>query len=257
MKKIKYIFIMILIFNAISCSKKGDYSAVRERLQELKKTQNADIDTLQKNAKEFDEITSIMLTAFEGNFLLSRQLGIKFLQKEMYDLAIEYLSKALAIKPEDVDANYYLGVAYAYKGKYDKSFSFKAEDLFKKALSFQPDNSIIMYSLSILYYYQLDKKNEAIELMKKSVERAGATEYKPAAMLGKYYYNSGEYFEAINYIKEALNKTTSKELKAQFSLNLAHIYSKVNDAANSDLYKKQAKSFNPKIDIEKSMQNFE
>ncbi len=247
MKKIIAIFIITPIIIAVVLSagcgrdRKPDFSDLRNRLETLKKRNpSGNIETLKNTVAEYEELLNICLTAFENQYSALRYLGVQCLQREMYDLAIQYLSKSLTIKSEDPDLYYYLGIAYAYKGKRDHSFNDKAESNYKLALELQPNNSLILYSLAMLYYYNQNLKKEAIDIMLKSYEFSGKFDYKPAAMLARFYLDAGDNAEALKYYRHASERASQPNIKAKFLLNMGLVYQKMNDKANAAQFFQQA-----------------
>ena len=238
MKKLKYIIAALLIFQLYSCStNKIDFNDLRSRIQELKQHgAGQDIGNLKTTLKEFEELLNICLTAFENQHQALRYLGVQCLQRQMYDPAIEYLSKALKIKSEDADLHYYIAIAYANKGKRDNSYNFKAEQSYKDSLIIQPNNSLTLYSLGILYYYHLNQKENALQVMNKAYQFAAKYEYKPAAMLARFYFEKGDFAEAVKYYKDATEKVSTPIIKAKLLMNAGIVYQKMNDTANAKLY---------------------
>ncbi len=72
--------------------------------------------------------------------------GIEYFNKELYGLAVEELSKAAKVKPDNADTFYTLGIAYLRQNKYEE-----AVDNLKKALNIAPDRLDAHYSLAFAY----------------------------------------------------------------------------------------------------------
>ncbi|MBP7653049.1 tetratricopeptide repeat protein [Candidatus Dependentiae bacterium] len=238
MKKIRNFILILLILQVISCSdSKINFNDLRSRIQELKQRGSGqNTANLQNTVKETEELLNICLSAFENQYQALRYLGVQCLQRQMYDAAIENLNKALKIKSEDADLHYYLAIAYANKGKRDSSYNFKAEQEYKEALILQPNNSLALYSLGILYYYHLNQKDMAMEVMNKSYQNAAKYEYKPSAMLARFYLEKNEFGEAVKYYKDAAERVSSPKIKAKLLLNAGIVYQKMNDNINAKIY---------------------
>lgn len=54
------------------------------------------------------------------------------------------------------------------------------------------------------------------------------------------YFNSGEYFQAIDYFKNAYSKTKDKAVKADMVYMVAECYRKINDPRNAEIWYKKA-----------------
>ncbi len=49
--------------------------------------------------------------------------------KAFYDKVIDICEKKLAINPDDAEAYYHFGLAYGYKGNYDKTIEYSQKEL--------------------------------------------------------------------------------------------------------------------------------
>ena len=78
--------------------------------------------------------------------IFNTNLGTLFMRKKQYQLAEEYLLKALALNPEYSDAHNNLGIVYHHFGKLKP-----AENHFKSAIQFNPDFMQAFGNLGVLY----------------------------------------------------------------------------------------------------------
>lgn len=88
-------------------------------------------------------------------------LGKEAYDKGQFNKAIEYLKLALKDNPKDVNSFNYLGAVYLsqQKGK-------EAEDLYKRAILFYPDNGALHFNLAISYDMNNQKTLAKIEYKK-------------------------------------------------------------------------------------------
>jgi len=173
----------------------------------------------------------------------------------MFDVAIDSLNKALAIKSDDADLYYYLGISYGYKGRIDTQFNLKSEEAYKKGLTIQPKSSMLLYALSVLYYFNFNNKPEAIELMKQAKINSPNSDYKIPAMLARYYYEADDFKKAIEYYQESIKLTSSDYIHSQLNYNLGKIYLKIDDKKNAADYFRKSLKNNPKAgEIRKLLQ---
>ena len=170
----------------------------------------------------------------------------------MFDPAIEAFQKAAAVKTDDADLYYYIGIGYGYKGKIDPIFNYKSEESYKKALILQPDNPLTLYALSILYYFNLGDKTEGFEMMKRAKSVSKVFDYKIPAMLGRFYYDANDYKSAIESYLEALEKTTNNQIRSKLFFDIAKIYLKFNDKKSAIEYLHKAVDENPMDEIIKN-----
>ena len=54
------------------------------------------------------------------------------------------------------------------------------------------------------------------------------------------FYKAGEYYEAIDYFKDAYSKTKDKEIKADMVFMVSECYRMINDPKNAELWYKKA-----------------
>ncbi len=91
------------------------------------------------------------------------ELGAGYLQRNQLDIAYQELEQALAINPDDSQANNIMGLLQARLKNYDK-----AEKYFRKSLSAQPDNSDAQNNYGVFLCEQ-GKLDEAEERFKKAL----------------------------------------------------------------------------------------
>ncbi|SUZ85785.1 uncharacterized protein METZ01_LOCUS38639 [marine metagenome] len=93
------------------------------------------------------------------------KLGIIYSKaKKDYNEAIHFLTKAIKIKPENPEAHYNLGFAYAEAEDFPKAI-----EHYEKALKLKPDYAFCYNDCSTLYW-QLGKKEKSNQYRKKAAE---------------------------------------------------------------------------------------
>jgi len=93
------------------------------------------------------------------------KLGIIYSKaKKDYNEAIHFLTKAIKIKPENPEAHYNLGFAYAEAEDFPKAI-----EHYEKALKLKPDYAFCYNDCSSLYW-QLGKKEKSNQYRKKAAE---------------------------------------------------------------------------------------
>ena len=124
-------------------------------------------------------------------------LGILQYQLRNYDVAIEYLEKALQINPNDPSAYYNLGITYKEKGQLDEAIA-----CYKKTLQFNPLSAKAHYNLGTALQ-EKGQYDEAITHYQKALQL-------DANLPGVYYnlgiisQDKGQLDEAISYYQKAL-----------------------------------------------------
>ena len=126
--------------------------------------------------------------------------------------------KARQAALKSIALNNKLAIGYIELGdlKLYQDFDWKgAEENYQKALSLEPENSDVLYSLGGGLYFAIGRWKDAIRMMKKSIE---FDPLRPISHLnlGNILTHAGRYDEAITYFKKAL------ELDPQFQRG--HLY---------------------------------
>jgi len=117
-------------------------------------------------------------------------LGVAYMERRMYDKAIESFSKAITIDPNYLSAFINLGFAYQYKEDY-----VKAIQAFEKAIILNP-RSAKLYNTIGLLYDKMGKPDTAVIAYKKAVN-LDPTYKNSHYMLGQLYQNRGNFDKAI------------------------------------------------------------
>jgi tetratricopeptide (TPR) repeat protein len=117
-------------------------------------------------------------------------LGVAYMERRMYDKAIESFNKAINIDPNYLSAFINLGFAYQYKEDY-----VKAIQAFEKAIILNP-RSAKLYNTIGLLYDKMGKPDTAVIAYKKAVN-LDPTYKNSHYMLGQLYQNRGNFDKAI------------------------------------------------------------
>lgn len=135
------------------------------------------------------------------------QRAIAYIKNEKYADAKKHLEAALAEKPDHAEANYYLGLTLDQLG--DKK---AAEDHYKKAL--EADASMIeaATNLAALYLDEPARPDEAIEVLKKAIEKA-PDDVNLQQNLGYAYGLKKDYANAGKAYEAALAKGENKDIR--------------------------------------------
>lgn len=226
----------------------------------------------------FTLFTHDVITSSEsakGNTTAGEQLVIRGmdLQKEgrhkeaepMFELAIEYLEKALRIHPRYVAARLDLGIAYE---KYKKDYG-KAIDMYISTIQLKPNYDKAYSNLAVMFMhldsvelrfktyerlYQLNPNRADVNYVLGSLNGAYKRDIETAIKflvralqidpnladaysdLGVAFGMKGQYDEAI----KVLEKAYSINPKSPVTLsNLSASYTKIGNAEKSEFYKKQ------------------
>ncbi|RPH38132.1 tetratricopeptide repeat protein, partial [bacterium] len=156
---------------------------------------------LDKN--NFAEVSRVLESAvkvvpedFRVNFLL----GVAYNRLERNEDAARVLERARQLNGKDVDAITQLAIVYEALKRYDET-----DSLYEEALRFDPANHLVLNN----YSYSLAERNIQLERAREMAEKAVKARPDNASYLdtmGWVYYRLGEYREAAEYVRKAIEK---------------------------------------------------
>ena len=142
------IIVALLILVSLICMTSGNISAQDTYAKTMgKPVQSVSLDSTfpQPNAGSAHDAEETL----SGAMLSAKtcyDLGVKYLERNEYDLAISEFNKALEIYPVSAETYNNRGIAYAKKGQYDLAISD-----FTKALKIRPNGAQPYYNRGIAY----------------------------------------------------------------------------------------------------------
>ena len=159
-----------------------------------------------------------------GLSVFRARLGSLYTYLGKEEKAIEVLQRVLGEDSENVDANYWIGLAYQTLGNFEK-----AEHFLRKAIALAPDRDEGYNALGYLFAEYSTNLDEAVELIKKALEKSpenGA--YLDS--LGWVYFKQGKLTAALEHLEKAVNYIPNS---VEIQDHLGEVYLKVG-------YKKKA-----------------
>jgi tetratricopeptide (TPR) repeat protein len=166
-----------------------------------------------KGAAQFRAATQIDPTLPEP----FKALGDLFMlsPRRLYDQAVEAYQKALNLRPHYGEAQVGLGDAKAAKGDHEGAIGH-----YQKALTFDPLNARVHFSLGRIYYGEKGLYYEAVTAYKKAIELDPY--FLDARMgLGEIYEEKGLYRDAIVEYKKVV-EADPRHTGAHYNLALAY-----------------------------------
>lgn len=149
------------------------------------------------NEKKAREEYQSALKLNENNHSILNDAAIFEVKKENYKQALEYLTKAVKIKPKDLDSLINLGYVHHIMGKHEESIR-----IYEKVVQIEKHNAEIWYYL-LENYEKLDDKQKIKETFD-SMVRYFATDYDVLKDAG-FYFIDIEIEKAEKYLKSALD----------------------------------------------------
>jgi serine/threonine protein kinase/cytochrome c-type biogenesis protein CcmH/NrfG len=165
--------------------------------------------------------------------------GVKDKDKNLFNenmkFAAEYFEKALAIRPDAVDAYFQLGMSYNDLGLYDRAI-----DAFKKALRYSPGDSALYYQLGNVAAnqgYNREAEGYYLEGLKINPDHALIL-----MALGRLYMKTNQAVSAISVLRQATQREPGL-WEGWYELGRAHMKAREWKLALSAL--EQARQWNP------------
>lgn len=209
------ILIIIIIIIFFSC---GELDRTFSRAKKL--SASRDPKDWEKAIAEYQKIIDYKVEAREKQGLLYRKLGDRFLALERWNDAIENYKKAIEVMPAYAYLYHQLALAYGQLIKLAVD-SAERENLIKntyenyiKALRLQDDYIDVRYGLGILYFYYMDRREEAIAQMNWILQREKKN-IKAMFALARFYYELDDLKTSLEYYQKlvSLLPKGSPELK--------------------------------------------
>jgi tetratricopeptide (TPR) repeat protein len=176
---------------------------------------------LDKN--NFAEVSHILESALKvvpDDFRVNFLLGVAYSRLNQNEQAVRVLERARQLNSKDVDAISQLAVVYEALKRYDET-----DSLYEEALRLDPNNHLVLNN----YAYSLAERGIQLERAREMALKAVAAKPDNTSYLdtmGWIYYRLGDYKEAAEYVKKAIEKG---EVSAVVYEHLGDIYYKMDD----------------------------
>jgi len=223
------VFIAILginsFFNLFHCNLRKELKGksdtqiheIREKIAELEKEPVKDVTTVGRLARQYLLLSTL------------------YLDKKMWDMAIDALQNALKYGESGPAVFYQMALAYANRGyDMDNDDDFRtAEGYYRKAIEKHPKYDDALYGLSILLFYHRNGQDEAMTIIAELTDRN--PKFYPARFArGRFLYETGNMEGALR-IYEKLNEDLSSlpasgiinEYREQCRSNITQIMSEM------------------------------
>ena len=176
---------------------------------------------LEKN--NFGEVAHILEAAVKvvpDDFRVNFLLGVAYNRLGQNEEAVRVLERARQLNGKDVDAISQLAVVYEALKRFDET-----DSLYEEALKLDPNNHLVLNN----YAYSLAERGIQLERAQEMALKAVAAKPDNSSYLdtmGWVYFRLGEYREAAEYVKKAIEKG---EVSAVVYEHLGDIYYRMDD----------------------------
>jgi tetratricopeptide (TPR) repeat protein len=198
-----FVVVILAIFLAakyLNCGLKREYRVstdkhikeIRDRIKDIEDDNVSDTESIRRLGEQYSN------------------LGGVYLQKGLWDLAIESYEKSIHYGRSSPGVLYSIGIAYGNRGRErDNSEDVgKSESYLRKAIDLKDNFYEAENALAILLFYHKDEKDEAVSLAKEVVSR-NPKYYIGRFTLGRFYYEMGALDKALP-VYEDLNADLDK-----------------------------------------------
>ena len=171
---------------------------------------------LEKN--NFSEVSHVLESALKvvpDDFRVNFLLGVAYNRLGQNEQAVRVLERARQLNRKDVDAISQLAIVYEALKRYDET-----DSLYEEALRLDPNNHLVLNN----YAYSLAERDVQLDRAKEMATKAVEAKPDNASYLdtmGWIYFRLGDYREAVDYIKKAIEKG---EVSAVVYEHLGDIY---------------------------------
>lgn len=229
----KSVIFFLLVFSAFfaGCSY-SNKALLQKRLQNMEKYSGnpGNIEEIKKGIEKYDSEAQELVEKNAKIGIWYKILGTRYLDRKMYGKALESFQSALEFYPENPNLYYYVGVSATYvshsaldfngRGETESKMNYLklAETAFKQALSIDENYSKALYSLGVLYAFDLDNGPEAVKYLERYVE-IEKRDTDGMLVLARAYYMSAEFEKAADVYDKIISITKSSQRKAEAEAN--------------------------------------
>ncbi|MEO0163937.1 MAG: tetratricopeptide repeat protein, partial [candidate division WOR-3 bacterium] len=139
--------------------------------------------------------------------LLLVDYAYAFLRNKQLDSAEYYYRKL--IEADSTDTRGWQGLGFLY-GIVNKDYG-KAEEFYKKALTFSPDDPDVLFGLAKVYELS-GRQDKAKEIYEEAIKK-DSQNFALNKSYGNFLFEAGNYKEAIKYLERAYNLSEKKDDK--------------------------------------------
>lgn len=229
----KSVIFFLLVFSAFfaGCSY-SNKALLQKRLQNMEKYSGnpGNIEEIKRGIEKYDSEAQELVEKNAKIGIWYKILGTRYLDRKMYGKALESFQSALEFYPENPNLYYYVGVSATYvshsaldfngRGETESKMNYLklAETAFKQALSIDENYSKALYSLGVLYAFDLDNGPEAVKYLERYVE-IEKRDTDGMLVLARAYYMSSEFEKAADVYDKIISITKSSQRKAEAEAN--------------------------------------
>jgi cytochrome c-type biogenesis protein CcmH/NrfG len=169
------------------------------------------------------------VTAAQNLGVYYKMLALKYIDADMYGLALDALKQAIVIFPENSQLFYYSAISSARMAKADVTMPAESNVLFaqseayyKRAIFLDPAYAEAMYGLAVLYAVELGRPEDAEPLLRSILDRQ-KSDMDAMFLLARVLYQRARPEEAIGMYDKILGLNPPPKIKSQAEANRLQI----------------------------------
>lgn len=226
---------ILILFLFSSCRDSGVDNALQDVLslepEDVREKVESDPDRIAELKSKIEEHKKVVDKAVQASGdigIIYKLLAVEYMRREMYGLAKDALENAIAVYPENPVLFQMAGVCYARMAKASvdpaerKRLLSVAVAYYKRALELSPDMKDALYGISVVYIFELDEPQSAINYLTRLISID--PEFMEARfLLARAYYSVGEFDSAIEQYMYVIKNSKNKEYVAKAKENISRI----------------------------------
>ena len=230
----KKLFILLFAFISIlfsSCNY-SNKALLQKRLQHMEKYSGnpGSIEDIKEAIDKYDSDAQVLVEKNAKIGIWYKILGTRYLDKKMYGQALSAFQNALQFYPDNPNLYYYVGICAGFmshaaldfegRGEINKKENYLklSESALKQAVKIDERYSKALYSLGILYAFDLDNGPEAAKYLERYVD-IETRDTDGMMVLARAYYMSYEFDKAVAVYDKIISITKSSARKAEAEAN--------------------------------------
>lgn len=228
------LLLFIIVASLITTSCGRGTKGMLETLKEIEEGGYANLDASKATVEElkrgielYKDVVAEKVKAAEQLSVYYKMLAMKYIDREMFNLARDALLEAIKITPENAELFYLTGVCLGRGAKAEMNEETRekmieeAEKYYKRALDLYPNHIEALYGLSILYIFEMDEPLEAEEYLLRLLD-VSEKDTDAMFLLARVYAYQGKFEEAIDLYEKIMRissdpdqKEKAKEIKEE------------------------------------------
>ncbi|MDR2601305.1 MAG: tetratricopeptide repeat protein [Spirochaetaceae bacterium] len=196
-----------------------------------------EIEDLQKAIAAYEDLQKQHIKDAAQTGVYWKILAARFQDKGMYIEALKALEEGIKYSPADETLHYLCGLnaSYSAKSMHDyrpegasgplaSSYFATAEAAYLRAVELQPEYTQARYALAVLYIFELNKPQDAVQQLLRYMENRSGDE-DSFFMLGRAYYMTGDLNEAVKWYGRGVDAAKDDAKKKEGLANKEYIES--------------------------------